>query len=293
MLAALGPIAWGTTYIVTTELLPPDRPLLAGALRALPAGLLLLALGRELPRGIWVARSALLGTLNIGLFFALLFLSAERLPGGVAATVGAVQPLLVALLAWPLLGETAGRARVAAALVGAAGVAVLVLRASASLDAIGLLAALGATISMTFGTLLTKRWGRPGGLLAFTSWQLLAGALVLIPATLAIEGLPSTLTTDNVLGFTYLTLVGTAGAYVLWFWGLGRMPATAASMLPLLSPVVALAVGVGLNGEDLTPAQAIGAALVLGAVLAGVSRPGAGGAGRGAPHPRPVAATPR
>src|SRR3954447_20761800 len=269
-LAALGPMSWGTTYVVTTHLLPPDRPLLAGLLRALPAGLLLLAIARELPRGIWVARAAVLGTLNIGLFFALLFLAAERLPGGVAATVGAIQPLLVALLAWPLLGERADRVRVGAAIAGAAGVAVLVLRAGAHLDGVGLLAALGATLSMTFGTLLTKRWGRPGGLLAFTSWQLIAGALVLLPAAEIVEGAPPTITTDNALGFLYLTLVGTAGAYVLWFWGLGRMPAAAAAMLPLLSPVVALIVGVAFDGEAMTAPQLAGAGLVLAAVLTSV-----------------------
>src|ERR1700754_1173165 len=110
-LAALGPMSWGTTYFVTTHYLPPERPLLAGLLRALPAGLLLLALARELPHGRWIGRAAVLGVLNIGLFFALLFLAAERLPGGVAATVGAIQPLLVALLAGPLLGERVARSR--------------------------------------------------------------------------------------------------------------------------------------------------------------------------------------
>ncbi|HWI73246.1 MAG TPA: EamA family transporter [Baekduia sp.] len=296
-LAALGPMTWGTTYVVTTHLLPPDRPLLAGLLRALPAGLLLLAAGRALPRGRWIARSAVLGTLNIGLFFALLFLAAERLPGGVAATVGAIQPLLVALLALPLLGERPNRTRVVAALAGAFGVTLVVLRAGAHLDPVGLLAALGATLSMTLGTLLTKRWGRPGGLLAFTAWQLLAGALVLLPAAALIEGAPPAITTANALGFAYLTLVGTAGAYALWFWGLGRMPAGAAAMLPLLSPVVALVAGLAIDGETLTAAQAAGAAIVLGAVLASVrpARPRVGGTGsaRAARRPRPVAATPR
>jgi probable blue pigment (indigoidine) exporter len=290
-LAALGPMAWGTTYVVTTHLLPPDRPLLAGLLRALPAGLLLLAIARELPKGIWIGRAAVLGTLNIGLFFALLFLAAERLPGGVAATVGAMQPLLVALLAWPLLHERATPVRIAAALAGAGGVALLVLKAGAHPDGVGLLAALGATLSMTFGTLLTKRWGRPGGLLAFTSWQLLAGALVLLPAAALVEGAPPTITTNNVLGFAYLTLVGTAGAYVLWFWGLGRMPAAAAAMLPLLSPVVALIVGVAYDAEAMTAPQLAGAALVLIAVLTSVM-PSSAAARAGRPH-RPAVATPR
>jgi probable blue pigment (indigoidine) exporter len=285
-------MTWGTTYVVTTELLPPDRPLLAGLLRALPAGLLLLAIGRELPRGAWVARAILLGALNIGLFFALLFLAAERLPGGVAAMVGAIQPLLVAVLAVPLLGEAPGRVRIAAALAGAAGVALLVLRSGASLDSVGLLAAVGATVSMTLGTLLTKRWGRPAGLLSFTAWQLLAGAAILLPATLAVEGLPSTITTNNATGFAYLTLVGTAGAYLLWFWGLGRMAAGAAALLPLLSPVVALAVGVAYSHEAMTLPQAAGALLVLAAVLLGVSR-GTGAPARGARRRSPAVGTAR
>ena len=93
LVTALGPAVWGSTYVVTTEVLPPDRPLLAGTLRALPAGLLLLAVTRRLPTGSWWWRAAVLGTLNIGAFFALLFVSAYRLPGGVAALLGAVGPL--------------------------------------------------------------------------------------------------------------------------------------------------------------------------------------------------------
>ena len=67
---AVGPVIWGSTYIVTTELLPPDRPFTAALLRTLPAGLLLV-----------------LAALNIGVFQALLFVAAYRLPGGVAAVV--------------------------------------------------------------------------------------------------------------------------------------------------------------------------------------------------------------
>ena len=102
---AIAPALWGTTYLVTTELLPPERPLLAAVVRALPAGLLLVAITRRLPQGIWWWRAFVLGALNIGAFFALLFVAAYRLPGGVAATVGALQPLLVAVLSTGLLGE--------------------------------------------------------------------------------------------------------------------------------------------------------------------------------------------
>ena len=59
----------------------------------------------ELPKGMWLWRASFLGALNIGLFFALLFTAAYRLPGGVVATLMAIQPLLVALLAWLILAE--------------------------------------------------------------------------------------------------------------------------------------------------------------------------------------------
>ncbi len=96
---ALAPAAWGLTYLATTEFLPPGRPLLAGAARALPAGLILVAIARRRPQGVWWLKAAVLGVLNIGAFFALLFAAAYRLPGGVAATLGAVQPLVAACLA--------------------------------------------------------------------------------------------------------------------------------------------------------------------------------------------------
>jgi drug/metabolite transporter (DMT)-like permease len=114
-IAAMAPTAWGTTYLVTTELLPANRPFLAAALRALPAGLLLLAFTRTLPRGRWWAKAAVLGMLNIGAFFALLF---------------------------------------------------------------------------TARTTLTKRWGRRVPLLAFTSWQLVAGGAFLLPLACSVRSSP-------------------------------------------------------------------------------------------------------
>ena len=73
-------------------------------LRALPAGLLLLLFVRQLPQGVWWPRVFLLGALNFSVFWAMLFVAAYRLPGGVAATLGAIQPLLVIALARLLLG---------------------------------------------------------------------------------------------------------------------------------------------------------------------------------------------
>ncbi|MFB9176739.1 EamA family transporter [Dactylosporangium sucinum] len=280
---AVAPALWGTTYLVTTELLPPDRPLLAGTLRALPAGLLLVAIVRALPRGTWWWRAAVLGTLNIGLFFALLFVAAYRLPGGVAAVLGALGPFVVAGLAFALLGQRPGGRVLAAAGVGLAGVALLVLRSATALDPIGLAAAAGGMVSMSLGTVLGRRWGVPDGfaerrtaLLALTGWQLTVGGLLLAPAALMVEGLPAGLSLANAGGFAYLSLVGTAGAYFLWFRGVTALPPAQVTLLGLLSPVVAAALGWLALGQSLSPGQLAGAAAVLAAVLLGsVPRPAA------------------
>ena len=70
LLTAAAPAIWGSTYIVTTEFLPAGYPLTVAMLRALPAGLLLLLLVRQLPTGIWWPRTFLLGALNFSFFWA-------------------------------------------------------------------------------------------------------------------------------------------------------------------------------------------------------------------------------
>lgn len=267
LLSALAPAVWGTTYIVATELMPADRPLLTAAVRALPAGIALTAWTRQRPTGMWWWRTAVLGTLNIGGFFALLFVAAYRLPGGVAAMAGGVQPLVAAgLAAWLLRERFTTRIAVAGS-CGILGVGFLVLRPEAALDPIGVVAALAGAGSMALGVVLTKRWGRPVGLLAATGWQLIAGGLLLGVLALIIEGQPPTFTGRHLLGTAWLTIVGTGIAYSLWFNGVERLPIQALAFLGLLSPLVATLLGWIVLDQTLDALQLGGAALIAVAVV--------------------------
>ncbi len=267
LLTGLAPAMWGTTYIVTTEWLPVDHPLFISMMRALPIGVILCLALRQWPRGVWWYRSAVLGFLNIGLFFVLLFIAATRLPGGITATIGAVQPMIVIVLAWAILKERPTLYKIGFAGIGLGGVALLVLAQAEQLDPLGVLAICGATVSMAGGTVLTKKWGRPGSLLSFTAWQLVAGGLLLLPVALIAEGIPSPITPQQGLSFLYLGTVNTGLAYTLWFRGIGRLPTTTIPMLGLLSPVVALSLGYIILQQQLGLPQLLGTMLVLGSVV--------------------------
>jgi probable blue pigment (indigoidine) exporter len=269
LLTAFAPAAWGTTYLVTERLLPPDRPLLSAMLRALPTGLVLLAVTRRLPSGVWWWRSLVLGVSNIGMFFPLLFLAAYRLPGGLASTLQATSPLAVMALAALIIGERAGIARIAAAGVGIAGVALLVLRSPGQLDTLGLVAAFGSVVVSALGFVLIKRWTPPVDMLTLVSWQLVAGGLVLLPVAFVVEGAPPHLDAPALGGYVWLMTAGTGVAYWCWFTGLRAMPAGAVSLIGLVNPVVGTSLGVVVAGEAFGWLQAIGMVLVLGGVVAG------------------------
>jgi probable blue pigment (indigoidine) exporter len=266
LLTAIAPAIWGSTYLITTELLPQGYPLTVAMLRALPAGFLLLLIVRQLPRGIWWGRVFLLGALNFSVFWWLLFVAAYRLPGGVAATVGAIQPLIVIMLARGLLGSPIRALSIVAAIAGMAGVALLILTPNAALDPIGIAAGLGSAVSMGFGTVLSRKWQPPASPLTFTAWQLTAGGTLLLPVALWLEPPLPSLTTANLLGFSYLGLIGAALTYLLWFRGLSRLEPSAVSPLGFLSPMTAVILGWSVLGQSLNPMQLAGMVVVLGSV---------------------------
>ena len=87
---------------------------------------MLLAVARALPRGVWWWRSAVLGTLNVGAFFLLVYVAAQLLPSSVAASVMALAPLTMAGFAWLLVAERPTGRVLAGAVAGIVGVLLLV-----------------------------------------------------------------------------------------------------------------------------------------------------------------------
>ncbi|GEM32485.1 ABC transporter permease [Nocardia neocaledoniensis NBRC 108232] len=270
LLTAVAPASFGTVYAATT-LLPPDRPLLAATVRSLPAGLLIVAFARTLPRGAWWWKTTVLAVLNFGAFFPLVFVAAYRLPGGIAAALGSVQPLLVAALSVPLLGVRTPRAVVLAGVAVALGVTVMAGAGPVLPDPLGIAAMLAATALIGTAIVLGKKWGSPVPALTMAGWQLALGGLMLLPLTLVVEGRPPTITATNLLGYAYIGLVATVLAYALWFRGVQRLPATSVSLLTAVNPLVATVAGLLLFHQTLGPWQSTGFAIALVALVVGQS----------------------
>lgn len=267
LLTALAPIIWGTTYIVTTELLPPDRPLTAALLRVLPAGLLLVLWCRRLPAAGFWGRLLVLSALNIAVFQALLFVAAYRLPGGLAAVVGAIQPLLVMALVWSVDQQQPVRLAVWASVAGVLGMAALLLSPDAVWSPAGIVAALAGAAYMAAGTFLARRWRPELPVLAFTGWQLLLGGLMLAPLAWVIDPPLPTLSPANIAGYAYLAVFGALVSYALWFRGVARLSPVAVSSLGLLSPLTAVLVGWALLDQSMRGLSLVGLVVVLGSVL--------------------------
>lgn len=269
MVTAIAPIAWGSTYYVTREYLPADSPLWGAVLRALPAGILLFALRPRRPRGAWWWRSAVLGALNVGIFFALIYVVAQLLPTSLASTIMATSPAIMMLLAWTLAGERLRIVPMLGAAIGLAGVALLLATDAGAVEPLGVVASLAAMLLSSLGYVLAKRWKDDTELLAVTSWQLLAGGIMLVPAAFLVEGAPPELDAVEVAAFAYVGVVATAVAFVAWFGGLAHLPAGTVGLVGLLNPVTGMMLGVLVAGEVLGGWQVAGLALVLAGILLG------------------------
>ncbi|MEQ9769324.1 EamA family transporter [Pectobacterium jejuense] len=268
ILTALAPAIWGSTYIVTSEILPPDRPFTAALIRVLPAGLLLLLFTRRFPaRQDWW-RVLVLSALNIGVFQALLFVAAYRLPGGLAAVLGAIQPLLVMVLVWAVDHRAPRLATLWSAIIGVVGMAILLLSPQTTFEPVGIAAALLGAVCMATGVWLTRRWQLDLPVLPLTGWQLFLGGLMLAPvAWIADAPLPA-LTLPQWAAYSYLCLAGAVLAYGLWFRGVSRLPTVAVASLGLLSPLTAVVLGWALLSQSMSGAAFLGLAIVLASVFA-------------------------
>lgn len=182
--------------------------------------------------------------------------------------LGAIQPLLVMLLAWVVDGRSPARTTLWWAVAGVIGMAVLLVSPLTVFDPLGISAAVFGAASMAAGVWLTHRWQLNLPVMALTGWQLVVGGVMLAPiAWLADAPLPP-LSLTHWAAYAYLSLAGALAAYALWFRGVSRLPTVAVASLGLLSPVTAVVLGWALLSQSVTGSALLGLMIVLSSVLA-------------------------
>ncbi|WP_202627688.1 DMT family transporter [Cellulomonas sp. APG4] len=246
-----------------------DAPLLwFAALRALVAGLALLALGaawhRPTPRGrnAWMLL-AVLGLVNVTVAFAAMFAGVAGGAAGTAAVLANAQPLLILLPAWWLYGERLSIRTATALAVGFAG---LVLVAVPGGGGGGAALSLLSAAAVTGGTLLSRRLGGMDVITA-TGWHLVIGGVVLAAVAAAVEGAPEVAWTPRfVLSLAFLALVGTAATTVAWFTEVRRSRLDTLTTWTFLTPVLGILLAAVVLGERPGGWTAAGLTAVLAAM---------------------------
>jgi drug/metabolite transporter (DMT)-like permease len=282
-------VLWGSTWLVIRLGLRDLPPFLFAGLRMTAAALLLAPLalrGGALP-GLLAARRqvASIGLLQVAVPYGLMFVAQQWVPSGLSAVLFATFPIWITLVArWMIPGERLTPARIASALVGVAGVAVLEaphlggLSGSRALTAGSALIVL-ASIVVAFANVLARRQLARTSPLALTAGQSAVGGVLLLAASLLTEqGRSASFTPGAVAAVLYLAIFGSGLTYIGLYWLLPRIPLAALGVLPLLDTTVAVFLGAAVLAEPLGWTMAAGGSMVLAAgALAALAPPRAAG----------------
>ncbi len=250
---------WGTTYAVTKYATPDWPPLLLGALRALPAGLLLLLLKPSLPtRSQWLSLLTL-GAVNIALFFAFIFIMAVNLPAAIAG-VGMVSVPVVALLyAWLGKGQRPAKIQAFCAMALVVLAWLLFDPAHVALNVLGVAALFGALLTIVIGSTLVQSLSVHIHWWVVLTWQLIIGGTILLLAAfidgslLHPEQYQVVFEPVSALQYSalfWLIVPNTAIAYILYVWLLGRMTVAEFSFGTIANPIAGIVCAVLLINEQ-------------------------------------------
>ncbi|TFH92226.1 DMT family transporter [Vibrio ouci] len=263
LLAMIPAFFWGTTYAVTQYTLADWPPLLLGAIRALPAGLLLLAFRPSLPKkGDWQILFTL-GLINIATFFGLIFVMALTLPSAISGVGMISVPVFAMLYNWLINKHRPGiiQAVSGAALIGLAWM--LFDPSSISLNPIGLGAMLAAIMCIVVGSSITKSLGDRMHWWTVLTWQLILGGIILsIAASVQAISEPATylaladnFSMRNLSGLLWVVGLNTALGYGMYVWLLQRMSVVDFTFGGIANPIAGIVTGLVLLGESFTPFQ--------------------------------------
>jgi drug/metabolite transporter (DMT)-like permease len=242
------------------------RFLIAGTLLLLGAKLFRLAIPNDVTTWLWLLA---IGVGSNAVYIGLTYIALRHLSAGMGSIIGSTNPLIVALVAPFLLREPLTARKAIGLILGFTGVVLAMYSRADSGDARpqDVLLAFTGVIAFVASNVLYKRMKQRPHPLVLNGAQLACAGAALIPAALIREGVPHIhWTPELILSFTFLILILSAGASMLWFWILQHGEASRVSAYFFLMPIFGLLLGAILLHERLQPLDGVG----LGIIAAGL-----------------------
>ena len=272
-------IVWGSTYLAIRYTLTSFPPFLMAGSRFTIAGALMLlmarARGQALPSIRQWRNAALVGALLLVTGNGVVVFAEQWVSSTMTALMLATVPIWTALLAglwgrWPARLEWAGLA------LGFAGIVLLNFEGNLQANPLGAAAVLFAAISWSLGSALSRRIDLPAGLMGSGAEMFSAGlmlALISLGLGERMAALPGPVA---LAAYLYLIVFGSVVAFSAYGYLLGHTRPALSSSFAYVNPVVAVLLGVGLAGEQISAPGLLGMGVILAAVVL-VIRPRAAG----------------
>jgi drug/metabolite transporter (DMT)-like permease len=265
-------LVWGSTFIALAVVVRDLPPFLAMTVRHLAAGALLLAFA--LPRGDRVGdrigRPQIAAALVVGgLLFVLghgtLAWAQQTVPAGVAALLVGTIPLWMALLDRVVFGRRLSASAYVGFVVGFVGLAFLLDPfGEGSIDRLAALAVVLSAGAWAVGSLYARTAPLPRRpLVSAGLGSVGGGVLCLVIALASGEVGEARWTTEALLALAYLVAAGSILGFTAYVWLLKAAPISLVSTYAYMNPIVAVALGWLLLGEDVTLQMAIAGAAIL------------------------------
>lgn len=268
-------LIWGSTWAAIKIGVNDVPPFVFAFARALAVAALLtivaVVLRQPFPRGRRsVAMAIVVGLINIGWSWAIIFWSEQFVPSGLVAVFGAAAPVWTAVLAhFMVKGDRLSALKVVGLVLGLGGTVILIGAPDAADGVAGLVAtALLALMALTWAiaAILQSRYltqVAPIPTVALGTW---ASALFLTPLALLQISSAQHWTTASILAFAYLVIFGTCFGMVVSLWLYRKLRPTTITLIQVIVPAEAILIGTLWLGEPVTIRMLGGAALVVAAV---------------------------
>jgi len=279
-------LIWGSTWGAIKIGINDVPPFVFAFARAVAVAglhtLIAVALRQPFPRGRrTVLIATIVGLINVGFTWAIIFWSEQFVPSGLVAVFGSAAPVWTAVLAhFMVKGDRLSALKILGLVLGLLGTVILIGAPETADGTAGLIStALLALMPITWAiaAILQSRFLRtvaPIPTVALGTW-----ASVLLLAPFALFQFPQSQhwTLASVLAFAYLVVFGTCFGMVVSLWLYRKLRPTTITLIQVIVPAEAILIGTVWLGEPLSIRMLGGAALVIAAValnaIAGAGTP--------------------